>query len=67
MAMAYVRCPHAAPSHGLLAHVLPTVVLALAGALFGAALLKIRVPAGSVARTSPRRQVNPDAGSLRKG
>lgn len=40
--MAYLRCPHAAVAHCIAAHVLPTLVLTVAGALLGRALLKIR-------------------------
>ena len=40
--MAYLRCPHAAATHCIAAHVVPTLVLTAAGALFGRAVLKIR-------------------------
>jgi hypothetical protein len=40
--MAYLRCPHGAALHCMLAHVVPTLVLTAAGALVGRALLKIR-------------------------
>jgi hypothetical protein len=40
--MAYLRCPHAAAFHCIVAHVLPTLVLTAAGAILGRALLKIR-------------------------
>ena len=40
--MAYMRCPHSAAFHCIAAHVLPTLVLTIAGALLGRALLKIR-------------------------
>lgn len=40
--MAYLRCPHAAASHCVLAHVLPTLVLTVVGALLGRALLSVR-------------------------
>jgi len=41
-AMAFLRCPHAAFAHGLLAHVAPVLVLALAGASIGARVLAVR-------------------------
>lgn len=40
--MAYLRCPHAAAMHCILAHVVPTLVLAVLGALLGRVLLRIR-------------------------
>ncbi len=40
--MAYLRCPHAAALHCMEAHVLPTLLLAAAGALVGRKLLQIR-------------------------
>lgn len=40
--LAYLRCPHAAVHHCVLAHVAPTVLLTAAGALVGRAFLKIR-------------------------
>lgn len=40
--MAYLRCPHAAASHWLVAHVGPTLVLTVVGALLGRALLSLR-------------------------
>ena len=40
--MAYLRCPHAAVLHCVVAHVSPTLVLTAAGALLGRVLLKIR-------------------------
>lgn len=40
--MAYLRCPHAEASHCLVAHVAPTLVLAVAGALLGRFLLRVR-------------------------
>ncbi|MDF2697608.1 MAG: hypothetical protein K0S65_5991 [Labilithrix sp.] len=40
--MAYLRCPDAAAFHCIVAHVVPTLVLTAAGALFGRSLLKIR-------------------------
>lgn len=42
--MAYLRCPHAAALHCIVAHVIPTVVLTAAGALLGRALLDVRTP-----------------------
>ena len=40
--MAYLRCPHAAVLHVMVAHVVPTMLLAAAGAVLGRALLKMR-------------------------
>jgi hypothetical protein len=40
--MAYLRCPHAAASHCVLAHVAPTLLLTALGALLGATLLRVR-------------------------
>ena len=40
--MAYLRCPHTAASHGIVAHVAPAIVLTVAGALLGRLLLGIR-------------------------
>jgi len=40
--MAYLRCPHAAALHCIVAHVVPTLVLTALGAIPGRALLKIR-------------------------
>lgn len=40
--MAYIRCPHASVAHGIVAHVVPTLLLAAAGALLGRALLVFR-------------------------
>ncbi len=40
--MAALRCPHAAAGHGLLAHVVPTLVLLVIGAAFGARILDLR-------------------------
>jgi hypothetical protein len=40
--MASLRCPHAAAPHCILAHVLPTLLLTLLGALLGRALLRLR-------------------------
>jgi hypothetical protein len=40
--MAYLRCPHAAMTHALLAHVAPTLALAALGAALGGWLLRVR-------------------------
>lgn len=40
--MAYLRCPHAAASHCVIAHVLPALVFVAAGALLGRVLLSAR-------------------------
>jgi hypothetical protein len=40
--MAYLRCPHAQAFHCIAAHVIPTIVLTMLGALLGHALLKIK-------------------------
>lgn len=40
--MAYLRCPHAAALHCIIAHVGPTVLLTLIGAALGWALLRIK-------------------------
>jgi hypothetical protein len=40
--MAYLRCPHAAMTHALLAHVVPTLALAALGAALGGWLLRLR-------------------------
>lgn len=40
--LAYLRCPHAAALHCIIAHVVPALVLTAAGALLGRMLLKIR-------------------------
>lgn len=40
--LAYLRCPHAAASHCIVAHVMPALVLTIAGALLGRMLLEIR-------------------------
>lgn len=40
--MAYLRCPHGAASHCVIAHVGPTLLLAAAGAALGALLLRIK-------------------------
>jgi hypothetical protein len=40
--MAYLRCPHAAALHCIVAHVAPTVLLTLVGAALGWALLRIK-------------------------
>lgn len=39
---AYVRCPFVAPSHCLIAHVLPTAIFALVGAALGRAFLRVK-------------------------
>jgi hypothetical protein len=41
-AMAYLRCPHAAASHCILAHVAPTLILTAIGALLGRMFLRVR-------------------------
>lgn len=41
-ALAYLRCPHAAALHCVLAHVAPTLVLAALGAALGWIVLRIR-------------------------
>jgi hypothetical protein len=40
--MAYLRCPHAAALHCILAHVVPTLVLTALGAILGRVLLRLR-------------------------
>jgi hypothetical protein len=40
--MAYLRCPYAATTHCILAHVIPTLAFAVVGALLGHLLLKLR-------------------------
>lgn len=40
--MAFVRCPHMAMMHGIVAHATPVLVTAAAGALLGRALLPLR-------------------------
>ena len=40
--MAYLRCPHAASMHCVVAHVAPMIVFAVVGAVVGRALLRIR-------------------------
>jgi len=40
--MAYLRCPHAAATHCVLAHVAPTLVLTALGAVLGWALLRVK-------------------------
>lgn len=40
--MAYLRCPHAAALHCVLAHVVPTLVLTALGAVLGWLLLRVR-------------------------
>jgi hypothetical protein len=39
--LAYVRCPHTDPFHCVVAHVLPIVVLTLAGFVAGRALIDL--------------------------
>lgn len=41
-AMAYLRCPHAAASHCIVAHVAPVLLFAIAGAVLGRRMLDIR-------------------------
>ena len=41
-AMAYLRCPHAAATHCILAHVVPTLALAAIGAVLGRIFLRPR-------------------------
>jgi hypothetical protein len=40
--MAYLRCPHAAAMHCILAHVVPTLILTALGAVLGWVLLRVR-------------------------
>jgi hypothetical protein len=40
--MAYLRCPHVPAAHCIVAHVVPTLVLTIAGALLGRMLLRVR-------------------------
>lgn len=40
--MAYLRCPHVPAAHCIVAHVLPTLLLTIAGALLGRLLLRVR-------------------------
>jgi hypothetical protein len=40
--MAYLRCPHAAAMHCLVAHVVPTLILTALGAVLGFFLLRVR-------------------------
>jgi hypothetical protein len=40
--MAYLRCPHAAALHCIVAHVVPTLVLTALGAVLGRVLLRVR-------------------------
>lgn len=40
--MAYLRCPHAAAMHCIVAHVVPTLILTALGAVLGWLLLRIR-------------------------
>lgn len=42
--MAYLRCPHAAAMHCIVAHVAPTLVLTAVGAGLGWLLLRVRAP-----------------------
>jgi hypothetical protein len=41
-ALAYLRCPHVAASHCILAHVVPTLALTAIGALLGRMFLRTR-------------------------
>ena len=43
--MAYLRCPHAAPMHCIVAHVVPTLILTALGAVLGWLLLRVKVDA----------------------
>jgi hypothetical protein len=40
--MAYLRCPHVPASHCIIAHVVPTLLLTIAGAVLGRFLLRVR-------------------------
>ncbi len=40
--MAYLRCPHAAALHCVLAHVVPTLILTALGAVLGGVFLRVR-------------------------
>lgn len=40
--LAYLRCPHASASHGILAHVTPAIALTVVGAVLGNVLLRTR-------------------------
>lgn len=40
--MAYLRCPHAAAMHCIVAHVVPTLILTALGAVLGWLLLRVR-------------------------
>jgi hypothetical protein len=40
--MAYLRCPHAAAMHCVLAHVVPTLILTALGAVLGWVFLRVR-------------------------
>jgi hypothetical protein len=40
--MAYLRCPHAAAMHCIVAHVVPTLILTALGAVLGWVLLRVR-------------------------
>ena len=42
VAMAYLRCPHAAAMHCILAHVAPTLVLTALGAALGWVMLRVK-------------------------
>ena len=44
--MAYLRCPHAAALHCVLAHVVPTLILTVLGAALGSLLLRVRSAPG---------------------
>ena len=43
--MAYLRCPHTAPMHCIVAHVVPTLILTALGAVLGWVLLRVKVGA----------------------
>jgi hypothetical protein len=40
--MAYLRCPHSGPIHGISAHVVPTLLLTVAGVAMGGILVGLR-------------------------
>jgi hypothetical protein len=40
--MAYLRCPHVPASHCIIAHVVPTLLLTIVGAVLGRVLLRVR-------------------------
>jgi hypothetical protein len=44
--MAYLRCPHAAAMHCVLAHVVPTLILTALGAVLGWVFLRVRSTPG---------------------